>query len=437
MIEAICGDGQGVTVVEGAAGVGKTFALAACREAFEGAGHVVAGCALAGRAALGLEVEAGIPSTTIASALHRLRSETLPAGSVLVVDEAGMVGSRQLAELVDIADRDEAKLVLVGDPAQLQPIDAGGAFRSLGDHLGRTTVTETIRQEQEWERQALTALRGGRADEAVEAYVAHDRIRTAATAGERRCAAVHDLLELTAHGHDAVILAHQRSEVARTNALARAAMEATGRLSGPAIHVGEREFRAGDVVLCTHNRRAEGIVNGLRGRVTQVDPHTGTLRLDTGDGRPLVIDSSRYDALDHAYAMTAHRAQGLTVDHALLLASDGPGREWAYTALSRARGETLIYAIETPVDRDPEGAQHWPVPTLPVEERLAARWERSEAKDSTLDYVAAWLGIDLDGDDPDLLPLPPATWTPSRHPTDDHWSITPEYDHGMTIDLEM
>ena len=146
----------------GDAGVGKTYALEVCREAFDASGVEVVGCALAGRAAELLEEGSDIASTTVAATLHQLQVERLPFGGVLVVDEAGMLGDRQLAELVSLAARDEAKLVVVGDPFQLQPIEAGAPMRTLSDHIGRVELHENIRQQYDWERATLQLLRDGR-----------------------------------------------------------------------------------------------------------------------------------------------------------------------------------------------------------------------------------------------------------------------------------
>src|SRR2546426_2378405 len=194
LITAVCSSGDGVTVVEGAAGTGKSAAAGVCREILESRGHRVVGCAVAGRAAVGLQEEAGFPCCTVEAMLRFLRTERLRPGSVLVVDEAGMVGSRTVAELVELTARDDAKLVLIGDPAQLQPIHAGAGLRALGEALGRVRLTENIRQAEAWERQALTVLRQGESAAVVRWYLEHERVRVARNAWERRQQVVDDHL---------------------------------------------------------------------------------------------------------------------------------------------------------------------------------------------------------------------------------------------------
>ena len=143
------------------------------------------GTALSASAAAELEASAGIPSHTIASLLSDLDHPDhgpLPANSVLVVDEAGMVGTRLLARILDHCHAANTKVVLVGDPRQLPEIDSGGLLRGLGERLGPIRLTQNRRQHEAWERAALTQLREGNIDDAVTAYHEHGRIHTSTTA---------------------------------------------------------------------------------------------------------------------------------------------------------------------------------------------------------------------------------------------------------------
>ena len=137
----LCVFGRGVDVVEGFAGAGKTHALGVAADLWESNGNHVIGCALAGRAARQLETDAGIPSSTIDRMLidlDRPGSGGLGPNTVVVVDEAAMVGTRKLLRLAEHTAKADAKLVLIGDPCQLPEIDAGGAFRGLGERIGHT-----------------------------------------------------------------------------------------------------------------------------------------------------------------------------------------------------------------------------------------------------------------------------------------------------------
>lgn len=406
LVEAVCRSGDGVTVVEGPAGTGKTAALAVCRASFERSGYKVVGVSLAARAATELADTAGIDSFTAAFALLSLREHALPARSVLVVEEAGMIGSRTVWELVAIAARDNAKLVLIGDSGQAQPIDAGAAFRALGDNLGRTELREVVRQEARWEADAVTALRNGRAEAATRAFVEHGRVRVARNAMDRRMQMVADYNASHQRGEDVIMLARTRHDVARLNALARANALLDGQLGDVALRVGDREFRAGDPIICLRNRLRNRLTNGTRGVVMDVDPSRHTLTIRTTRGRELLIETRRYAHLDYAYSLTVHKAQGMTCDVVLVLGSDFAGRQWTYTALSRARMMALYYIVDHSLAFDPEGMMHWEEPAPGLERSVATAWSRNEAKDSTLDFPAAYETIDAPAaiDGPRLTP---------------------------------
>jgi conjugative relaxase-like TrwC/TraI family protein len=386
MIQEVCLSPAGVLVIEGDAGVGKTYALEVCREAFDASGVEVVGCALAGRAAELLEEGSDIVSTTVAATLHQLQVERLPYGGVLVVDEAGMLGDRQLAELVSLAARDEAKLVVVGDPFQLQPIEAGAPMRTLSDHIGRVELHENIRQQDAWERATLQLLRDGEARAAYREYMRYGRIHDAHSVAERRAQVIEDHARLEAGGLDTVILARRRDEVTALNELAHARSVAEGRVHGPALSVGDKEYQVGDRVICLANECSGAVSNGTRGVVTAVDVEHQTLTLERPDKRHLTLDTTHYDAIDRGYALTVHKAQGMTADIALVVGSEGATREWAYTAMSRATLATHYYEVFTRPERDTLGVEHWKEESRSAEERTVQAWTRSELKESALDY---------------------------------------------------
>jgi len=394
LVETVCSTPAGVVVVEGAAGVGKTFALDACREAFVASDVPVVGCALAGRAAQGLQEGSAIPSWTVDSMLNELQLNQLPAGGVLVVDEAGMIGDRQLADLMSLAARDGTKLVLVGDPRQLQPIEAGAPLRMLGERIGKVAVTENVRQEADWERIALSLMRDGESRAALEQYLRHARVHTAPSAVERNTTVVEDYRHLTARGVDAVILARRRDDVAALNEVARSAMTTDGRLTGPSLAVDGKDYRAGDSVVCLANDRRLRITNGMRGTVTAVDASQHTLTLRRSDGKELQIDTSRYDTIERGYALTVHKAQGMTADVALVVGSDGATREWVYTAMTRATIAAHYYDVERPAERDRLGVHHEAEVVQPSAERIAQSWSHSVQNDCVLDYPERYQALE-------------------------------------------
>jgi Ti-type conjugative transfer relaxase TraA len=349
LVDALAWGTDGAQVVRAPAGTGKTFALDAAREAWQRSGVAVLGCALSARAACELRDQAAIDATTIARLTHALdRGAGLTRGGVLVVDEAGMVGTRDLARLAEAAAHAEAKLVLVGDDRQLPEIDAGGAFRALADRLGATELSEVRRQREAWDRDALGALRDGDTERFAREYLEHGRIVVAPTADEAREALVGDWWRAFERGEQALMIAHRRADVADLNARARERVRDGGRLGPGELSAHDRVFAAGDRVVATRNDRGVGILNGETGTLADVRDDQLAIELDAGRRVELPHGYAEDGGLEHGYAITAHRAQGATVDRTFVLGSEELYNECAYTALSRHRDEARFYLTASP-----------------------------------------------------------------------------------------
>lgn len=383
VVVELCGRGAGVAVVRAPAGTGKTFVLDAAREAWQQSGLTVIGCALSARAALELQEQAGIDAVTIAKLKqHVADSAQLPYRGVLVVDEAGMVGTRDLAHLAHSARMFDTKLVLVGDDRQLPEIQAGGAFRALADRLGASELREVRRQREPWDRAALDALRDGDVERWARAYRDHGRITIARRAADARAALVNDWHR--AEG-DKLMIAARRDDVRDLNDRARQLLQANGELGPDQLQATGRGFAVGDRVVGRRNDRSLGIVNGQRATIHAIDTERRSVELELDDGKRITVNSGYLDAghLDHGYAITAHRAQGATVDRTFVLGSDELYREWGYTALSRHRDEARFYITRADLDLDRDSAPT-PDPQITAIERLLTR---SHAKDLALDQL--------------------------------------------------
>jgi len=400
-------DGRDLGIVIGHAGTGKSAMLGVAREAWEAAGYRVRGAALSGIAAENLEGGSGIGSRTLASLEHGWAQgrDALTSRDILVIDEAGMVGTRQLERVLSQASEAGAKVVLVGDPQQLQSIEAGAAFRSLHDRHGGARIGEVRRQREAWQREATRDLATGRTEAALAAYEANGHVHTAPT----RAAAREALIEGWDRDRQAVpdasriILTHTNDEVRALNLAARERMQEAGDLGAEVrltVERGARSFAKGDRVMFLQNDRGLGVKNGTLGTIDALDRQAITVRTD--DGRAVRFDLKDYDRIDHGYAATIHKAQGMTVDRAHVLATPGLDAHASYVALSRHRdGVELHYA------RDDFASP----------ERLARILGRERAKDMALDHVgadpaqdfAARRGIDFGHhapEPPDVRPQP-------------------------------
>src|SRR6185437_11669075 len=165
-------DGTDLAVLVGVAGTGKSTMLEAARRAWESEGFTVKGAALAGIAAENLNHASGIPSRTLASweLAWEKGYDTLTARDVFVIDEAGLIGTRQLARVLEHVESAGAQAVLVGDPEQLQAIEAGAPFRGIAHTVGLAELTEVRRQRHDWQKTATRQLSTGQTTQALKTY---------------------------------------------------------------------------------------------------------------------------------------------------------------------------------------------------------------------------------------------------------------------------
>jgi Ti-type conjugative transfer relaxase TraA len=377
-----------LSVVVGIAGGGKSNMLCTARQVWEGEGYRVRGAALAGIAAEGLQGSAGIESRTIASWEYAWAQgkDELTAKDVLVVDEAGMIGSRQLSRLMARVHSAGAKLVLVGDVEQLQAIEAGAAFRAVAERVGVIAITEPRRQLVDWQRLATKELATARTAEALNRYEMAGLVQRHATREDAR-AGVIAAWQVTRQRHpeqSQLILAHERKDVRALNEAARAMRHAAGELG--VDHMLQTEsgllpFAEGDRIYFLRNDRGlggVGVKNGTLGTLTGIAGERLTVALDgetgAGTGAEIVFDLADYADIGHGYAATIHKNQGATVDQAHVLATLGMDRHLAYVAMSRHRHAARL---------------HWSEEDFRSPAMLRDRLGRERAKDTTLDYETA------------------------------------------------
>lgn len=385
-LKHVCEAPGAIKIVEGMAGTGKSYMLGAARESWEAAGLEVIGAALAGKAAAGLQEGAGIESQTGHSLLFQLDTgqRQLNGKSIVVIDEAGMMGSRQLSRILDHVHRAGAKAVLVGDSQQLQPIDAGGAFRLLSQRLGAARLENIVRQKNEADRQIVKQFAAGQAAEAMQSM----RERGLLAITETRAEALQKMVGAWAQACDpskpgeSLMLAATRAEVAQINAMARQILKTDGRLAG-ALQVptasGMKEFAVGDRIIFSKNDGVVGVSNGHLATIQNIKfDKAGQVEIaarhDNGQAIKFTVGQGKgqFDSFDHGYGMTVHKSQSVTVDRVFMLPSDTMSfREWTYVAASRARYETRMFLTRDSV------------------EALTKTMSRAQGKETSLDFKLA------------------------------------------------
>ncbi|MES0838376.1 MobF family relaxase [Nocardiopsis tropica] len=391
VIGRLIGHGHGIDTVLGVAGAGKTTIMSAARTAWEASGLRVEGAAVAAVAAAGLRAEAGITSRTVASWRHRIAAGPgLEGVDVLVLDEAAMIGDRDLAALVAEAGRTGTKLVMIGDPLQLKSVAAGGSFAHVHRAVDGAELAENRRQRHEVDRATLETWRTGARRSALamwgERGLVHAAVDADAALGQMAAGWWQDR-RAHADAHEAVeqimMLAATNADVDELNLRARAFARETGMLTGPdttwQLGSGERlALAAGDQVRMRANdyrSRSSSdpdVLNGYRGLVVAVDPERGALfewrRAGTLEQAWITPDQIRRGDLSHGYASTIASAQGLTCEraHVYGLGADPHG---LYAGMSRARERTDLYLPA--VELEPEAVRRQLGEARGEEERCA------------------------------------------------------------------
>ena len=355
-VEAITTSANRIDLLVGQPGTGKGHVIGVAARVFEDDGFEVVGTSLAARTARQLQSSTGVPSHTTASLLTSLESGrlNLTNKSVLIVDEAGMIGTRQIAQLLDHVEAAEAKLVLVGDPKQLPEIDAGGLFAAMGARIGTVDLSENHRLRNDEELSASRALRDG------DAHLALDYMHRAGslTVSDNRPdlvdALTRDWYESHKAGESALMLGPTWYDVSELNVAARALLREDSVIGDDVLAVGHTGFAVGDQVVGLKNNYQLGILNGSRGTVVGLQENGLRLRLEDGNDVTATGEYLAEGHLSHGYAMTVHKSQGATVDRAFLLGDDSVYQEAGYVGLSRGRQQNAFYTV---VSRDELGLQ--------------------------------------------------------------------------------
>lgn len=403
-----CGTGK-LALVEGAAGTGKTLTLSAIAQTYHQAGYEVIGSAVAWRAAQQLGEECGFESRALDSWLtkHRDGQEVFTRQTVLIVDETGLLSTRQMHAVLTAAQMGGSKVILTGDQRQLQAIGAGSGLAIVAGQVNAARVDTNRRQKEAWARTAVGQLARGEAETALRAFDAHGCLHWAP--GQK--AAINRALELwRGHrqdhpGQTVVVMAKSNADVRALNAAMRAELRRSGQVRGDDVIIRavdrsggtyDLAVTKGDRLEITTRNKALSVVNGTTGIVTRVEAEkNGQARLTLAIGSEAVTfstaeleDAKGRARLGHAYATTIYNAQGLTVDRAIVIGASGFSANQAYVAASRARERTDIIVDSKEIDRELRAQARalggaLPAPPIPTDWLLwlAKGWARVEIKE--------------------------------------------------------
>lgn len=380
-----------ITCLVGRAGTGKSFSLGAARALWESNGSRVLGITLSGIAADGLSKEANIPSRTIQSFRQALDhgSLSLKKTDVIVMDEAGMTDSIAMHAVLKAVEQAEAKLVLVGDHAQLQPVGPGATFRALIERIGCAEITTIYRQKRAWQQEATAAFALGKVNEALDYYHQHGCIHLEKNQDEaiaQLVGAWNKKRQQTQHTlNEYLVIAHRNQDVNLLNQTLRQERMNQGEIAeGYEVNTssGALNVSIGDRLLFTKNNAELGVKNGRFGTLLEVNfNESGNIQhlivqLDGDDKKIIQVNPETYQHFTLGYAATVHKVQGVTVNHAFVYAD---GWNWnknlAYVAMTRHRFSCSLFASQTTYDDIA---------------KLITNLNRLALKDSLLDFPVAF-----------------------------------------------
>lgn len=361
-LTAITGSGRAVDVLVGPAGAGKTTAMNALRHAWEAAHHAgsVVGLAPSAAAAQVLAEDLGVSTENMAKwwQNHLVHGETFHTGQLVVVDEASLAGTLSLDRITALAVSAGAKVLLVGNYAQLHSVDGGGAFSMLvHSRADAPQLVDVHRFTHEWEKTASLGLRQGDPD-SIDQYIAHARMSGGET--ETMADAAYEAWRADRRfGRTTVLISASNEAVASLNAGARTELILEGQ-SNAVRQVslrGRNHAAVGDTVITRRNDRQlrtsrTWVRNGVRWTVTAVRHNSSVDIRRHGHRWVSAVRLPADDVKGHlelGYAVTSHQAQGITTETAHVVVTAGMTRENLYVAMTRGReGNTAFVAVDRP-----------------------------------------------------------------------------------------
>lgn len=355
----------------GIAGAGKTTALGVCQEIWLNSGYAVYGLAPTGKAAQNLQ-DSGISSMTLHKFLKSFEEGRCQYNekSVLVLDEAGMVDVERFQKLLGAVQQLGVKLIVVGDGAQLQPVEAGPAFRLVTERLGKSEMNTVLRQKEDWQKEATVLFGQQKTAEALRLYMDKGHVHLVDGIKESRSIDIREgtKSELAKAWHsdftkssekNYLILAHTNRDVKDLNDRVRNLLKESGQISkndftfaikkeeeddfGKRFAKSERKkFSQGDRIVFTRNNYGLGVKNGNMGTILSLNRQKIVVKLDN-EKKELSFVPKLNPYFDQGWAITIHKSQGTTVDRSYVLTSSSMNQNLSYVAMTRHRENVQIF----------------------------------------------------------------------------------------------
>ena len=340
---------NGVRILEGRAGTGKSHVLGKVCSISESMGVNVIGIAPTHKARTELSKVGYEQNDTVKGMLFKLHNGrfSLPRNSLIVVDEAGMVANSDYQELMRIAATRKCNVILAGDSRQLSSVSRGGMFEVLADKFGSCEIANIQRQNENWGREVAMCLSRGDARTGLSILQQEGRIEWGLDSQESMRGLLGDWQNSRIPLADKIIIAVENKNVDALNAGARQYLKASGYLVGDEYSIAGREFMRGDRILITKTDKSLGVTNGDIGTIEYADSNKFVLSLGSGkDAKHVEFDPNTYSGFRHGYATTVFKAQGASIKDVYVFHDGFSGMRNSYVALSRHVEDLKLYANE-------------------------------------------------------------------------------------------
>lgn len=344
---------ENMTLIQGRAGVGKSYLLKAIQSAHEAEGFRVLGLAPTNKVAMDLKKE-GFDSKTCHSFLFSYKNnrETLNSKTLVVVDEAGMLGTTLSIELFNAIKNSGAKLILVGDDRQLNSVERGGTFRYLTERYGAAELSEVRRQTIGWQKEISESLADGNVKNAVHLLEANKAIAWSVTKEESLTRLLKDWAKdrMLNPRETRQIIAQRNVDVDALNQGARDLLRGSGQLGDVEIicstQRGRVAFAEGERIQLTTTDKSQGLMNGTFGTIERIDPKTKNITFHLDNGEIKELNPNTYNGLRHGYAATVYKTQGATLASVYALHNKTTNQATNYVSLTRQTTSLSLYVSE-------------------------------------------------------------------------------------------
>jgi len=377
-------NGRTLSLIEGHAGTGKSYLLAALREKYESDGLKVRAFGPDNATARVLEERGFKNATTLHRTLfsyHFSKLSISKGKEVWLVDEAGKLGNDVLLELLKVAEKNKVHLVICGNSAQLPPVSRGGMLKVMVEKFGCQDLSDIQRQKSDLGKEVSKKLAVGEIGSAFDLISRTGGFRWFSTKSDslEACAKAWAVQSMKSRGESSVIIANTNAEVKAINELVRSFRREFGEIDQKEFEClttsGKLFVSQGDVIEFRKNDRDLGVVNGTRGILTKASLNKFIVTIsDKGESREISFNPKKLNSFQLGYALTYNRSQGKSVDRAFVVASPMLNKEMFYVGLTRHVHDVTCFVS----NEDARNLTH-----------LKSLAMRSSSKETTHDYTCS------------------------------------------------